>query len=424
MSTSSTSDHAMDPGEIVPELTGMRDRLHQALKNDDPDAALLVGDLEAAYEELRVADEEVRAQRQEIERLIEQHTMLRWQQERMLAIIPVAVLVTDPQGVIRSVNAAAAGLLEMRVSRLLGKPLAAIFATRQRAELRSRFGRSVASPTRIGRIDLLHPRPELEAVDVTVLPALGDATRATWLLLPAGVTSELVAGGLPQALASLAALPGIVDGVEELLRHAAPLVQAGLGGGVVVSLTLGSPEVPLALASTGEIAAAMDGAQLRSGEGPCVTAFADTVPVLSDDVRSDPRWPQLAPLVPPEIHGAVAVALEVGERVAGALNVYRLTPEPAGDLVEAVELAAATIAAGMYEMEVRGHLQRTARDMESALTSRAVIDQAKGIVMAHRGCSAEEAFEHLVHLSSTQEKKLRVVAQELVNQAMDSAGGS
>jgi PAS domain-containing protein len=404
-------------------MAEIRQHLDLAQARPDLDTTVLVGDLETAYEELRTADEEVRAQREEIERLLEQHAVLRWQQERMLSILPVAVVVTDPAGVIRSVNAAAATLLGMRVSALLGKPLPAIFAPDQRAELRRHIGGPVDAPTMIGRIDLLHPRAELEAVELTVLPTLGDPQRATWLMLPTGTVTDTTRG-LPQALAGLAALTSAVESVEDLLRHAAPLVQTGLGGGVVVSIILGPPDVPTALASTGEVASAIDGAQMRAGEGPCVTAFEEAVPVVSQDVRHDPRWPRLRPLVPPEVHAAVTVPLEVGQRRVGALNVYRTSPEPAADLVEAVELAAATVAAGIYELDLRGNLQKTARDMEAALASRAVIDQAKGIVMAHRGYSAEQAFEYLVQLSSTQEKKLRVVAQELVNQSRLTPGDS
>jgi GAF domain-containing protein len=338
----------------------------------------------------------------------------------MLAIIPVAVVMTDTTGVIRSVNAEAAALLGMRVSRLLGKPLPAIFATKQRSDLRRVLGRTVASATPVGRIDLLHPRPDLEAVEVTALPTLGDPDQATWLLLPTGAAGDVARLGLPQALAGLAALPNVVDGADDLLRHAAALAQAGLGGDVVVSITVGPPDAPARLASTGEIAQAMDGAQMRAGEGPCVTAFQDTVPVVSEEVRADPRWPRLSPLVPGEVRGIVAVPLEVGQQTVGALNVYRTTGDSARDLVEAVELTAATIAAGLYELNVRADLQQTAREMETALSSRAVIDQAKGIIMAHRRCTADEAFAHLVELSSTQEKKLRVVAQELVNQVRAS----
>ena len=79
----------------------------------------------------------------------------------------------------------------------------------------------------------------------------------------------------------------------------------------------------------------MDGAQLRAGEGPSVTAFMDTFPVVSDDVQHDPRWPRLTAFLPSQVRGVVAVPLEVGQRVVGSLNVYRTTLGPASALVEA-----------------------------------------------------------------------------------------
>jgi AmiR/NasT family two-component response regulator len=56
-------------------------------------------------------------------------------------------------------------------------------------------------------------------------------------------------------------------------------------------------------------------------------------------------------------------------------------------------------------------------DKQTALESRAVIDQAKGIVMAHKHCTADEAFQHLVSLSNTSRVKLREVAARLVEQS-------
>jgi AmiR/NasT family two-component response regulator len=55
--------------------------------------------------------------------------------------------------------------------------------------------------------------------------------------------------------------------------------------------------------------------------------------------------------------------------------------------------------------------------MKRALSSRAVIEQAKGIIMATQRCSPEQAFAHLSELSSKQERKLRDVARTIVEQA-------
>jgi hypothetical protein len=107
----------------------------------------------------------------------------------------------------------------------------------------------------------------------------------------------------------------------------------------------------------------------------------------------------------------------IGGELVGALNLYGDVGDPPdGRLVESAELLAAAVAAVLYEMTVREELELTAADMERALASRATIDQAKGMVMADRGCTAEEAFEHLVELSSTQHVKLRDLARQIVEQ--------
>lgn len=71
----------------------------------------------------------------------------------------------------------------------------------------------------------------------------------------------------------------------------------------------------------------------------------------------------------------------------------------------------------LYEFAVKADLESAAHNDQAALTSRAVIDQAKGIIMATRACSAPEAFEILVSMSSRQNRKLRDVAAQLVTQA-------
>src|SRR4051794_4083530 len=103
-------------GDFPAQLEQLRRRL-VTMRAEDQEMhhppADVVADLETAYEELRVADEEVRSQQEEIARLLERQNMLRWQQERMLALMPVPTLVTDRNGIIRSVNAAAAALMSM-----------------------------------------------------------------------------------------------------------------------------------------------------------------------------------------------------------------------------------------------------------------------------------------------------------------------
>jgi hypothetical protein len=67
--------------------------------------------------------------------------------------------------------------------------------------------------------------------------------------------------------------------------------------------------------------------------------------------------------------------------------------------------------------ELQKHIEGLLDDTRRALSSRAVIDQAKGIVMADRHISADDAFQHLVELSSALHLKLRDLARMLVDEA-------
>ena len=134
-------------------IAELEDRLEAARKSPAEHPDDLFEELEVAYEELRAADEEMRAQRDAIERLVDSHRSLRLQQERTMTILPVPVVVTDAHGVIRSVNAAAAALLRMRVSRMQGRPIFGLFAVDDRRELR----RLVAARSR-GEIDSVRRR--------------------------------------------------------------------------------------------------------------------------------------------------------------------------------------------------------------------------------------------------------------------------
>jgi hypothetical protein len=173
------------------------------------------------------------------------------------------------------------------------------------------------------------------------------------------------------------------------------------------------------VATASPSAQAMDGAQLVALEGPCIDAFDLGRAVRSVDVRSDPRWPRLCPRVPPEINGVIAAPLEVGEELVGSLNVYEISPV-ARDLTETTELLGVTVGAVLLELKARAELESLAENLQKALSSRATIEQAKGIVMAELGCGPEDAFTHLVGLSSNRHVKLRDLAHEIVASARGS----
>lgn len=382
-------------------------------------------ELETAHEELQVAGEEARAQQQQIRQLVEGRNLLVWQHERMLSVLPTPVLTTDDGGVVRSANAAAADLLRLRVGRLVGKPLASLVAGPDRGRV-SELLTTHRALRRSFRADLtVVPRTgEPVLVEALATPGPKRGAALTWMLMPAGAGPDRTSRRLldvPEALSRLAVLATTTDDAVQVVRHAAEVTAAALGGIDGVSVSMGHPLHPLAVHSSSRTAQTVDGAQVVHGTGPCVDAYEQRQTVVAADLPVDPRWAGLLVGVPASIRGVVAVPLQSGEDLIGTLSVYAADPDPDPELVEASELFAATVGAVVFEVGLKGELQALASDMQRAMTSRATIEQAKGVVMADRHCTPDEAFEHLVRLSSTTHRKLRDVAAALVEQASGAA---
>jgi AmiR/NasT family two-component response regulator len=113
----------------------------------------------------------------------------------------------------------------------------------------------------------------------------------------------------------------------------------------------------------------------------------------------------------------------VGEVRLGALNVYAadaaLVAEP---LVHTAEMLGAATGAILHETGAKAELATLAGDLQKAMESRATIEQAKGILMAMHGCTADEAFHRLADLSSRTNVKVRVLAERIVADAAPASG--
>jgi PAS domain S-box-containing protein len=407
------------PSDFAEHLDVLRARieqLHDEEQQDERARPEIVADLETAYEELRVADEEVRTQQDHISRLLERHNLLHWQHERMLAMLPVPALVTDSGGMIRSVNAAAAALAGMRVARLLGRPIFTLFDPADRRELRQLLTAGTA-PMQQRPATLVPPSGNPVRVEASVTSRPGEGSEVTWLLLtPDSPHSQGQLRALPGALTELAGLPAQGSSTQEVLNRAADICRSSLDR-PEVSISLGPPDQPDVVCSTSQLAQALDGAQVAAGEGPSLTAFAVRTPVTSPDLHADGRWQGLSRLLPAGHLSAVAVPVEVGQRRVGTLSVYGDSGPLEAWVEDAAELLAATLGAVFYELELNGELEKLGADMQRALASRATIEQAKGIVMAQTGCGPDEAFAHLTALSSRDQRKLRDVAGDIVGRA-------
>ena len=119
---------------------------------------------------------------------------------------------------------------------------------------------------------------------------------------------------------------------------------------------------------------------------------------------------------------SLSIGLPVQEVVVGALNIYSTTA--GGPSTRTPSPSPKTFAGYAAVALANAHLYDTtatlAQHMQTAMQSRAVIEQAKGIIMGDRRCSADEAFEILVKVSQDSNRKLRDVATALVERAQSA----
>lgn len=352
----------------------------------------------------------------------------RWSHERLVAALPAPVVVTDAHGVIQMANESAGALLHMRVDRLLREPLLAFVSAAQRDDLRRLLAEAVQANRDFRSVATLVPR-QGEPVSVHLAatvrgaPATG-AREVTWALLDGPVlepdAAEATPGGhLARALVELTQLPFATSETPEVLTRMAEACQRAFSRPVAVSIDIGHPGRPDVVATGSKLAQSVSGAQMIAGEGPAQTAWGDRSTVCCGDIRTDRRWPRLpGRLGASPVRSVVAVPLGSGETVTGVLAFYSEGDHLAEDAaVESAELLGRAVAAVLREGDARSELQESANQLQAALVSRATIDQAKGMIMASRGCGPDEAFQILTSMSSTANVKLREIAARMVEEA-------
>jgi PAS domain S-box-containing protein len=412
-------------GSLEQELQAMASRLSHLRSQGAPSTDDLVTELETAMEELRVTSEEIAAQQRQISDLLQQSAQSQARVQRLVSAMPTPVLTTDAQGALEVVNNAAARLLGVPPERLVGKPLPAFVEVADRRIVRSMVSAAAEGrapePARVNlspRGDGRHPVTLVAVAASNEQREPGGQPLVRWFI---DVTPEpdgsVAALALLESFAELIAMPVDDPSPAGVARQVVTVARRALPEAVDVTLTVGDPRAPELLSSGSPLAQGADAAQLESGEGPCVDAFVTDQVVSSDDLRRDPRWPTLARhIARTEVNAAVGVPLHSEDGVLGVLNVYavagtRLDEPGVRTRAELFGRAAGTLIQDSRRVAL---LQQDARHLRAALVSRPEIDQAKGILMARFGYSADDAFRHLVAVSQKRNVKLREIAREVV----------
>lgn len=161
-------------------------------------------------------------------------------------------------------------------------------------------------------------------------------------------------------------------------------------------------------ASTHELVTTIDDLQYRIEDGPCLTSLREQVTVRSDDLAAEDRWPRFAPAASGAgVRSMLSVQLFVDGDNLGVLNLYNTKPNAFDETSEnAAMLLAAHAAVAWKGARVEGNLR-------TALETRDVIGQAKGILMERFKIDAAAAFDLLILASQRTNIKVRDVADQL-----------
>jgi GAF domain-containing protein len=216
---------------------------------------------------------------------------------------------------------------------------------------------------------------------------------------------------LAQRMAELARTAASPRTVEEVLSDVTSTANELIPGvdtaGILLVGKAGKYE---SLAGTSELPHQLDELQMKYDEGPCVQAAIDDVIVRTDDFRTEDRWPSYAPAaVELGVLSGLSVKLYTANRTAGALNLFAFKPHAfdAEDETIAIVLAAHAAAAILAS--------RQGEQLQSALTTRDRIGQAKGIIMERYGIDDLAAFQMLKRLSQDSNTRLVDIAQQVID---------
>src|SRR3954452_2141899 len=179
------------------------------------------------------------------------------------------------------------------------------------------------------------------------------------------------------------------------------------------------------VAATDQRLIALDDAQYETGEGPCLAVLEPRDPISLDDAGElEDRWEYFSRTAAHMgIHSTLSMHLPVDSAdVAASLNLYsKQRLELGAEQVAAAAPFAEQLAAAIVSVDAYRSTARLARDMAEAMRSRAVIEQAKGMLMADQRIGADEAFERLTQLSQHANMKLRDIAQRIVTERTASS---
>jgi GAF domain-containing protein len=212
----------------------------------------------------------------------------------------------------------------------------------------------------------------------------------------------------------------VVEILTRLTDSCVDLLDVGAAG-----IMLMAPEGNLrVMASSSETMRVLELFELQSQEGPCLDCFRTGQPVVNQDLATiDGRWPRFAvEALAAGFHSVHAIPMRLRGTVIGALNLFHLERGHMrqADIDAAQALAdIATIAILQHRAVVEAQIIN--QQLQHALDSRIVIEQAKGMIAERTGLDMEQAFSLLRNHARSHNVQLENVASDLIHGALSPA---
>jgi GAF domain-containing protein len=234
-----------------------------------------------------------------------------------------------------------------------------------------------------------------------------------------------------ELFAGLSGLAGLVAGartVNELLKEVAEfgaLAIPGVDGLGVTALHPVDGELQIQASEvTAPVVREIDIFQYEVlNEGPSITCMQTRRPIVSGSLETDSRWPRFGvQVVGLGVHSVFSLPLLIAGQVVGSINSYAYARDAFAE--HAVRLGtrfAGPAAVSVYNTQVLTAAQERAGQLQHALGSRSVIDQAIGVIRARSGGSAEDGFDRLRRISQSENVTPTAIAQRVVDEAVARA---
>jgi GAF domain-containing protein len=231
---------------------------------------------------------------------------------------------------------------------------------------------------------------------------------------------------LLRSFADLTDLLVAMPDVSTLLERTAVLAAAAVTPGASCGITLSRNGPALTVAASDARGAQIDELQYEVDEGPCLDALRMGAVVDVPRLADEDRWPGYRPrALTAGVRSSHSMPLRIGSQTIGAVNFYADRPHRFGPVQREHAVIYARQIVNLIRVALRCVEQMELIDqLRQALTSRAVIDQAIGVLAARQGVTPDEAFILLRRASQNSNRKLRDVAATTVRSTSLPDSGS